>query len=47
MLRGTELEPAARAAYERLTRLTMKPLVLVRLKSHRSDHPQQTSTTLT
>jgi putative phage-type endonuclease len=25
MLRGTELEPAARAAYERLTGLTMKP----------------------
>lgn len=29
MLRGTELEPAARAAYERLTGLVMKPLVLV------------------
>jgi putative phage-type endonuclease len=29
MLRGTELEPAARAAYERLTGLTMQPLVMV------------------
>jgi putative phage-type endonuclease len=29
MLRGTELEPAARAAYERLTGLVMKPLVLI------------------
>jgi putative phage-type endonuclease len=29
MLHGTELEPAARAAYERLTGLAMKPLVLV------------------
>jgi putative phage-type endonuclease len=29
MLRGTELEPAARAAYERLTGLVMQPLVLV------------------
>jgi putative phage-type endonuclease len=29
MLRGTELEPAERAAYERLTGLVMKPLVLV------------------
>jgi predicted phage-related endonuclease len=28
MLRGTELEPAARAAYERLTGLVMRPLVL-------------------
>jgi putative phage-type endonuclease len=29
MLRGTELEPAARAAYERRTGLTMQPLVMV------------------
>ena len=29
MLHGTELEPAARAAYEALTGLTMQPLVLV------------------
>ena len=29
MLRGTELEPAARAAYEALTGLVMQPLVLV------------------
>jgi putative phage-type endonuclease len=29
MLRGTELEPAARAAYERFTGLTMQPLVMV------------------
>ena len=29
MLHGTELEPAARAAYERLTGLTMQPLVMV------------------
>ncbi|MEJ7671102.1 MAG: YqaJ viral recombinase family protein [Casimicrobiaceae bacterium] len=29
MLRGSELEPAARAAYERHTGLVMKPLVLV------------------
>lgn len=29
MLRGTELEPAARAAYERLTGLAMQPLVMV------------------
>ena len=29
MLHGTALEPAARAAYERLTGLSMKPLVLV------------------
>ena len=29
MLHGTELEPAARAAYERLTGLVMQPLVLV------------------
>jgi putative phage-type endonuclease len=29
MLRGMELEPAARAAYERLTGLVMQPLVLV------------------
>ncbi|MEJ7668096.1 MAG: YqaJ viral recombinase family protein [Casimicrobiaceae bacterium] len=29
MLRGSELEPAARAAYERQTGLVMKPLVLV------------------
>lgn len=29
MLRGTELEPLARAAYERQTGLVMKPLVLV------------------
>jgi len=29
MLHGTELEPAARAAYERLTGLVMQPLVMV------------------
>ena len=29
MLHGTELEPAARAAYERLTGLAMQPLVMV------------------
>lgn len=29
MLHGTQLEPAARAAYENLTGLTMQPLVLV------------------
>ncbi len=29
MLRGTELEPAARAAYENRTGLTMQPLVIV------------------
>ena len=29
MLNGTEREPAARAAYERLTGLTMQPLVMV------------------
>ena len=29
MLRGSELEPAARAAYERRTGLVMKPLVIV------------------
>jgi putative phage-type endonuclease len=29
MLRGTELEPAARAAYERITGVAMQPLVMV------------------
>jgi hypothetical protein len=29
MLHGTQLEPAARAAYEHLTGLIMRPLVLV------------------
>ena len=35
MLRGTELEPAARAAYERLTGLTMQPSCWSRASTRR------------